>query len=75
MDGVKIQRSPVGSSWIKSIGYEAVKKLLHVETKDGTVYEYENVEPGAHHDFLHAKSHGRHFSSVFGPKHGRGRKL
>lgn len=48
-----MERAPVESSQIRSIGYDAGARKLHVEFigfggKPGSVYEYTNVEPETH---------------------------
>lgn len=55
-----IDRTPVTSSNISSIGYDPDEKTLAVEFKDGTVYHYHDVEPDAHEQLVSAKSIGKH---------------
>jgi hypothetical protein len=65
-----IPRTEVQSSNVRSIGYDAARRILHVEfnSKDarmpGRVYEYQNVPPEEHAALLNAPSIGAHFTRV-----------
>lgn len=54
-------RKAVSSSNIKSIGHDAIKKILEVEFHDGGVYQYQGVEAKSHQDLINADSIGSHF--------------
>jgi hypothetical protein len=54
-------RTGVESKLLKSIGYDADKKELHVEFGNGGIYTYHGVEPAVHADMMAAKSLGGHF--------------
>lgn len=41
-----MDRTPVVSSNIRSVGYEPLSKTLEVEFTNGTVYQYFHVPPG-----------------------------
>jgi hypothetical protein len=62
-----MQLTPVTSSAIKSIGYDAESRTMHVEFNSGKVYSYSDVSPEKHAALLAADSIGGHFS-----KHVRG---
>ena len=55
---IKLNRTPVVSSNIRSIGYES--GTLEVEFKDGSVYQYDNVPPSVHSGLMSAPSHGEY---------------
>lgn len=55
-----IERTPVSSSNIQSVGYDADGKLLAVEFKDGSIYHYHDVPKDAYDDLMAAKSLGGH---------------
>lgn len=55
---MKIERQPVTSTTIKSIGYDKDAKLLAVEFKDGSIYHYDGVEKEHHEGLMAAKSAG-----------------
>lgn len=69
-----MDRKPVKSSNIKSVGYDAATRKMHVEFGSGGVYEYEGVEPSDHNSFVHDRSPGKHFQEYIRPKF-KGKKL
>src|SRR5687767_11076511 len=54
-----MQRIPVESSDVVSIGYDAAERHLEVEFQGGRVYRYRGVEPDMHAQFMKADSHGQ----------------
>jgi hypothetical protein len=56
-----IERQPVSSSNIKSIGFDPKERIMAVEFSDGAVYHYHNIEKNTYEDLLSAKSVGSHF--------------
>lgn len=54
-----MERQPVISSNVKSVGYDAQAKLLEVEFQNGTVYQYEDVPSDVHAELLASPSIGR----------------
>lgn len=58
-----MERKPIKSSNIKSVGYDAATKRMEVEFSGGGVYEYEGVEPDDHASFVHDRSPGGHFAA------------
>ena len=59
-----MERQPVKSSNVKSVGYDAEEKVLEVEFKSGGVYQYAGVQPEMYADLLKAESVGRFVSQV-----------
>jgi hypothetical protein len=53
-----IERSPVSSSNVKSIGHCGDTNTLAVEFKDGTVYHYADVDKDTHDQLVSSKSVG-----------------
>ncbi len=53
-----MHRTPVTSSNIQSIGYDALSAVLEVEFTSGDVYQYSNVPEHVYQQFMHASSHG-----------------
>jgi hypothetical protein len=53
-----IKRSPVKSSAITSVGYNADKKILEIEYISGEVYDYFNVPQRIFNEFMQAESKG-----------------
>lgn len=62
-----MDRKPVKSSNIKSVGYDAGAKKMEVEFSSGGVYEYEGVGADDHASFVHDPSPGSHFSKHIRP--------
>ena len=58
-----MQRKPVNSSNIASIGYDESSETLEVEFLDGSVYQYFNVPSGTHEGLMAASSHGGYLSA------------
>jgi hypothetical protein len=57
-----IERSPVNSSNIKSVGYDKDGKTLVVEFNNGSLYHYSDVPSSAHAELMAAKSVGSHLN-------------
>lgn len=53
-----IDRTPVTSSNVASVGYDPDTKVMSIEFKDGSVYHYHDVESDLHEQLLAAKSIG-----------------
>lgn len=58
---MSIERKPVKSSQLSSIGYDPEKLVLEVEFSTGAVYQYFQVKPEHHQALLAADSIGSHF--------------
>jgi len=54
-----MDRTPVSSSNIRSIGYDAQSTILEVEFTSGDIYQYFNVPEYLYQQFLDASSHGQ----------------
>ena len=59
-----MERQPVKSTNVKSVGYDAYEKVLEVEFRSGGVYQYAGVQPEMYADLLEAESIGRFVSHV-----------
>lgn len=59
-----MERQPVVSSQIASIGYDALSKMMQVEFKNGAIYEYSNVQPEVHRGFMASESKGKYLHSA-----------
>lgn len=66
---IVIAMTPVKSSQVASIGYNAATKTLAVTFTRGpsTVYQYPGVDPKMHADFLAAESIGTFFGKHIKP--------
>lgn len=56
-----MQRSPVSSSDIQSIGYDAATRTLEVEFHSGDIYQYFDVPEREYQAFMAVSSHGQDF--------------
>ncbi len=59
-----MDRTPLDSSHLSSVGYDRDARVLTVEFKDGSVHEYEGVPAEDYESLLLAKSHGGHFRNT-----------
>ena len=53
-----MRMTPVDSSAITSAGYDAGRRLLRLEYRNGRIYDYLNVPPEIYEDVLNADSPG-----------------
>ena len=56
-----MDRTPVESSNIRSLGYDPDTRLLEVEFKSGTIYHYSGVPAETHRELMAAPSKGVYF--------------
>jgi len=56
-----MDRQPVSSSNIRSIGYDSKSKTLEIEFHSGGIYQYFNVPKSVHTGLISASSHGSYF--------------
>lgn len=57
-----MDRMPVSSSNLISVGYDETSLTLEVEFKDGALYQYFDVPASVHLELLGAGSVGRYFA-------------
>lgn len=55
-----MQRKAVISSTLQSIGYDEASRVLEIEFKNNTVYQYFSVPAGEHRGLMSAASHGKY---------------
>lgn len=58
-----VERAPVTSSNVKSVGHDASTGTLEVEFKDGSVYHYHDVPKEVHEGLVSSKSVGGYIHS------------
>ncbi len=56
-----IERTPVRSSALRSVGYDLEQRVLEIEFTNGVVYQYSDVPPEVYRGLMAAESHGRYF--------------
>jgi len=59
-----MDRLPVSSKQLVSIGYDQSSLTLEVEFRKGGVYQYVGVSPEAHHGLMSAESVGTFFNTM-----------
>lgn len=57
-----MDREPVESEALRSVGYDPRARILEIEFSDGDVYRYFDVPPELHLDLMRAPSHGAFFA-------------
>lgn len=57
-----MDRTPVQSTELRSVGYDPSARRLEVEFRDGALYEYLEVPESEWTALMQAPSHGRHFN-------------
>jgi len=58
-----VQRQPVNSSNIESIGYDPAAQILEVAFLNHTVYQYLNVPQHVYDELMAAGSHGTYLNA------------
>ena len=58
-----MNRTPVTSSNIASIGYDSATQTLEVEFHNGSVYQYRGVPPSLYQSLMGASSHGQYLDA------------
>lgn len=56
-----MDRQPVNSSNISSIGYDESSQTLEIEFLNGGIYQYYNVPQSVYEGLMSASSHGIYF--------------
>ncbi len=55
-----MQRQAVVSSNLQSVGYDEASRVLEIEFKNNTVYQYFGVPAGEHRGLMSAASYGKY---------------
>jgi len=56
-----MNRTPVQSSNLVSVGYDPGRRVLEIEFRRGRVYEFKGVPQRVYVDLMDARSHGKYF--------------
>jgi hypothetical protein len=56
-----MQRQPISSSNLKTVGYDANTQTLEIEFHQGGVYQYDDVPENVYRGLLEAESAGTYF--------------
>lgn len=57
-----MERTPVKSSNVDSVGYDETNQILEIAFKSGAIYQYPGVEPQVYADLMGAESVGKFVS-------------
>jgi hypothetical protein len=63
-----VDRQPVTSRALRSVGYNEQSSVLEIEFQNGTVYEFFDVPKVVHESLLAAPSIGRFFDAWIKPR-------
>ncbi len=58
-----MQRTPVDSSNLASVGYDPATQTLEIEFQNGRIYQYFHVLQAEYDELMAASSHGRYFNA------------
>ncbi len=58
-----MQRTPVSSTALQSVGYDPAGLLLEIEFSTGKVYQYRGVPPATYAGLMGASSQGTYFNA------------
>jgi hypothetical protein len=58
-----MNRTPVTSSNLASVGYDPAQQTLEIEFQTGSVYQYYDVPQEIYDALMAAESHGQYFTS------------
>lgn len=65
---IYLERQPVKSRILRSVGYDESTKILEIEFQTGLVYQYSGVLPKVYKDFMHSDEIGKYFSEKIRPR-------
>lgn len=57
-----MERTPIDSSVLASVGYDPQARVLEIEMRNGSVYQYYEVPPEIHSGLMEAVPYGRYFN-------------
>lgn len=57
-----MERTPVSSSAIQSVGYDTDSQTMEIEFNGGRTYQYFDVPAAEHEALMEADSHGAYFN-------------
>jgi len=63
-----VDRQPVKSRILRSVGYNDSAKILEIEFQNGQIYQFSDVPPKVFADLMHSDEIGKYFSEKVRPK-------
>ena len=64
-----MKRTPVTSSLIASVGYDAAQEIMEVEFQNGRIYQYFEVDESEMRELIEADSLGAYFNATLIQSH------
>jgi len=65
---IRVERQPVKSRILRSVGYDDSTKILEIEFQNGLVYQFLAVPPKTYADLMHSGEIGKYFSEKVRPR-------
>jgi hypothetical protein len=65
---IHLERQPVKSRILRSVGYDDSTKNLEIEFQTGLVYQYSGVPPKVYMDLMRSSEVGKYFSEKVRPR-------
>jgi hypothetical protein len=65
---IPVERQPVKSRILSSVGYDESTKILEIGFSNGLVYQFSGVPPKVYKDLMHSDEIGKYFSEKVRPK-------
>jgi hypothetical protein len=65
---IPVERQPVKSRILRSVGYDDSTKILEIEFYSGLVYQYSGVPPKVFADLMHSAEIGKYYAEKVRPK-------
>lgn len=62
-----MERKPIESSNIVSVGFDAKTKTLEIEFRGGAVYQYDGIADATHQELVSSESPGAYFARSIRP--------
>ena len=59
---ILLERQPVKSRILRSVGYDASTKILEIEFQNGQIYQFFDVPPKVYADLMHSGEIGKYFT-------------
>jgi hypothetical protein len=65
---ILLERQPVKSRILRSVGYDDSTTILEIEFHTGLVYQYSGVPSKVYKDLMHSDEIGKYFSEKVRPR-------
>ena len=58
---IRLERQPVKSRILRSVGYDESSKILEIEFQTGLIYQYAGVPPKVYRELIRSDEVGKYF--------------